>query len=182
MHRVIYMSNIIFTIRQATLDDAEELLQLRTLLDKETDFMLLEADERSQDLREQTEKMRSLLIAPNSILLLAKCNNQLIGFIQGRGGQFRRDSRTVDIVVGVLKDFQNKGVGRSLFNALETWAIANQIHRLELTVMSNNIAAIDLYFKTGFKREGIKHESLFVADHFKDEIVMGKILENKAID
>jgi len=163
-------------IRQATLSDAKNLLGLRNQLDGETNSMLLEPGERSQDLVAYTGKLAELLEMSNSCILLATLHEQVIGFIQGRGGQFCRDRQTVDIVVGVLNEFHNQGIGRALFWHLEQWAQQQNIHRLELTVMATNMAGIHLYSKMGFQTEGIKREALYVEGQFIDEVVMGKVL------
>ena len=59
---------------------------------------------------------------------------------------------------------------------LEKWATDHKIHRLELTVMSHNERAVNLYQKMGFKIEGIKQDSLLVNDEYVDEYYMAKIL------
>ncbi|WP_338062667.1 GNAT family N-acetyltransferase [Virgibacillus halotolerans] len=40
-----------------------------------------------------------------------------------------------------------------LFQSLERWAFKSGLHRLELTVITENIAGIKLYEKAGFEYE-----------------------------
>jgi len=80
-------------VRQATLSDVRSLLNLRIQVDQETNSML-EAGERSHDLDAYTGKLAELLEMSNSCILLATLQEQVIGFIQGRGGQFRGDLHT----------------------------------------------------------------------------------------
>jgi RimJ/RimL family protein N-acetyltransferase len=59
---------------------------------------------------------------------------------------------------------------------LEEWANIQNIHRLELTVMTHNIAGIALYKKMGFEIEGIKRDSLLIDGKYVDEFYMSKLL------
>ena len=80
------------------------------------------------------------------------------------------------ISIGILQDYVGQGIGTKLFIELEKWAIQNQIHRLELTVMANNKAGQALYKKMGFKVEGVKEHSLFVNGRYIDDIYMAKLI------
>jgi hypothetical protein len=60
--------------------------------------------------------------------------------------------------------------------ALEAWARANGLHRLELTVQVHNRRAIALYEKCGFEREGVKRHSLNIEGTFIDELYMSKLI------
>jgi len=50
------------------------------------------------------------------------------------------------------------------------------MHRLDLTVMVHNEAALALYRKIGFEIEGRKKHSLFINDSYADEYWMAKLL------
>ena len=67
------------------------------------------------------------------------------------------------------------GVGTKLFNELDSWATANNIHRLELTVASKNKAGLSLYKKAGFEIEGTKRQSLIIDGKYMDEYYMAKL-------
>lgn len=78
--------------------------------------------------------------------------------------------------IGILKKYRGKGIGTTFFNNLDLWAKTNNIVRLELTVECCNNTAKNLYEKNGFKIEGIRKKSMFVAGSFVDEFYMAKIL------
>lgn len=79
-------------------------------------------------------------------------------------------------VVGVLNEYQGKGIGTTFFENLEKWAKANAVIRLELTVECHNEAARKLYEKSGFKVEGIRAKSMLVNGELVNEYYMAKIL------
>jgi RimJ/RimL family protein N-acetyltransferase len=145
-------------------------------LDEETQFMMLEPDERTLTTEDQRQRIKNVLSQDNQMIFVVEHENRLVGFLGAFGGDFNRNRHCAYIVVGILQEYTGQGLGKQLFKALEEWAIDHRIHRLELTVMSHNERAIHLYRKMGFKREGIKKDSLRVNGQYVDEYYMAKIL------
>jgi L-phenylalanine/L-methionine N-acetyltransferase len=81
------------------------------------------------------------------------------GSVLGNGGltpvQIVRRRHVMGVGLAVARDAQGQGVGNALLRALIDWADrwANVL-RLELTVFTDNAAAIALYRKHGFEIEG----------------------------
>lgn len=92
------------------------------------------------------------------------------------GGGFQRNRHSAYIVTGILQQYAGQGLGTQFFKALDEWAAAHKLHRLELTVMSHNERAVHLYQKMGFVIEGVKKDSLLVNGRHVDEYYMAKIL------
>ncbi|WP_318245821.1 GNAT family N-acetyltransferase [Bacillus tianshenii] len=112
----------------------------------------------------------------SSNFLVAVDGEELIGYLMAIGSTTQRTAHSVYLVVGVSETARGKGVGTELFRKMEEWAKNRNLHRLELTVMIHNEAAINLYKKMGFEIEGVKKHSLFVDGTFVDELYMGKLL------
>jgi RimJ/RimL family protein N-acetyltransferase len=168
------------TIRHIRESDAEPFLALSNELDRETTFRLLEAGERTTTVEEQRDVIRRFQSANNHALLVAEWDGRLVGYIAGMGGKHRRNRRTAEVVVAVLRAFWGRGIGSRLFEELETWARQHGIHRLELTVMVHNERAIGLYRKMGFEIEGRRRDALFVDGEYVDEYRMAKLLTSSA--
>lgn len=163
-------------IREIRESDAEEFLELSKQTDEETQFMLVEPDERHTTVEEEREHIKSILSKKNQVILVAENDGQLVGRIAAIGGNFRRNKHSVHIVIGILQSFTGQGIGTRLFTELERWAREHGIHRLELTVMVHNERAIGLYKKIGFEIEGTKQHALFVNGTYVDEYLMAKLL------
>jgi len=157
--------------------DAEQYLALCRQLDDETHFMLLEPGERTTNVEEQRERIRTILAGANKTIILAEADGKLVGYIAGIGGDYRRNWKTVHIVIGVLQKYSGQGIGKRLFLALEDWAVGIAIHRLELTVMTHNQRGISLYQRMGYEVEGVKRDDLFVDGGYIDQYFMAKLLE-----
>jgi RimJ/RimL family protein N-acetyltransferase len=161
--------------REAGPGDATALLALKRKLDRETSLMLLEPDERTeteQDVAGDLER----LAGSNSVVIVAEGPAGIVGYVDARGGEFRRNRITAYVVIGVLATASGHGVGSGLLRAVERWAPAHGIHRLELTVMARNERAARLYERMGFEVEGRRRECLTVDEELADELYMGKLL------
>jgi RimJ/RimL family protein N-acetyltransferase len=161
--------------REAAPGDAKALLALKRQLDRETSFMLLEPDEREETAEDIAADLEHLA-GSNSVVIVAENPAGLVGYIDARGGEFRRNRVTAYIVIGVLAAASGQGAGSGLLREVERWAPAHGIHRLELTVMAHNQRAARLYERMGFEVEGRRRECLAVDGHLADELYMGKLL------
>ncbi|WP_317696563.1 GNAT family N-acetyltransferase [Xylocopilactobacillus apis] len=155
--------------------DAESLWQLMAQIDRETKFTLYETDEREYDL----EPLKKLIENANrgvDFLQTASCDEQMIGYLLAQRGRHRRNRHVASVVVGIIADFHNRGIGSALFHNLDQWAQLNQIKRLELTVVETNVAAKRLYQAQGFEVEGVRQRSILLDGRYVNEIYMAKLL------
>ncbi|WP_342746169.1 GNAT family protein [Paenibacillus donghaensis] len=163
-------------IRELTVEDAPKLTALREQLDRETSFMLMEPGERQVTLKQVEDMLDSYDGSDNSLMIGAEAEGRLTGYLSVQGGKARRNRHSAHIVVGILQEAQGIGIGSAFFERMDTWAVAQGIVRLELTVMAHNERALRLYQKSGFEIEGTKRKSLRVDGRWVDEYYMGKLL------
>jgi RimJ/RimL family protein N-acetyltransferase len=163
-------------IRAIRESDSEQFLLLGKALDEETQFMMLEPGERTLTIEEQTQRIKSVLAQDNQMIFVVEREDQLVGFLGAFGGTYRRNRHSAYIVIGIRQFFAGRGIGKQLFEVLETWAVDHELHRLELTVMCHNERAVHLYQKMGYKIEGVKKDSLWINGRYVDEYYLAKIL------
>lgn len=161
-------------IRRCELKDADDMLKMLLSLDKETKYMMFEADERPNDVN-RIEAMINQSINGDNLLLIAIEGDDIIGFLSAQRGIPKKIKHTAYIVVGIREAFRGKGIGGKLFSELDLWAKENNVSRLELTVMCSNSIAKHLYEKNDFEVEGIKRNSIFMDGNYIDEYYMAKI-------
>lgn len=163
-------------IRMITPQDAGAFLRLNNQLDDETKFMLFEPGERKTTVEVQEKAISSMLGSGHSTIIVAEQNGKLVGQITVVGSSLARKKHTAYIIIGIRQEYTGQGLGSKLFSAMEDWCREKGVHRLELTVMKHNIAALRLYEKSGFKIEGSKMHSLFMDGEYIDEYCMAKYL------
>ena len=162
-------------IRRIETKDSERFLKMLIQLDNETNYMMFEPDERKTTIKEMESNINNINKS-KSIILVAEDNGNIVGFLSAERGFANRIKHSAYIVTGILKDYRGRKIGMKFFEEMEKWALKSNITRLELTVMTNNESAIQLYKKMGFKIEGTKEKSLIVNEKYVDEYYMGKIL------
>lgn len=151
---------------------------LLNCLDMETNYMMYEPNERKEKttIIELGKDIQDNVIQGSDFLQIAMESGKMVGYIRAERGKFQRTFHTAYIVVGILKEYRGKEIGTAFFQHLDLWAKENCIKRLELTVECCNNVAKKLYEKNGFKVEGIRKKSMFVAGNFVNEFYMAKIL------
>ncbi|MDQ0272777.1 GNAT family N-acetyltransferase [Cytobacillus purgationiresistens] len=164
-------------IREAIVGDGENLAILIKQVEAQSEYMLMEAGERKLSVEQQQKMIDRFNRSGNSAILLAETDEQqLVGYIIIVGGTAKRTLHSAYLVVGILKDYCGMGVGTSLFQHLDQWAREKELSRLELTVVTENEAAVSLYKKSGFDIEGVKRGSFVKDGEFFDEYYMGKLI------
>jgi ribosomal-protein-alanine N-acetyltransferase len=88
----------------------------------------------------------AVLTFPDVVRLKAVESDQMVGFVAGDPRPSQGFSWIVTI--GVLPNYQRKGVGRALLNACEAQL---KTPRLRLSVRASNQAAINLYEQEGYR-------------------------------
>jgi len=162
-------------IRDIREDDAKEFLSMLIQLDNETKLMLYEPGERRRDI----DKIRLIIkeTQPSSFMYVVEDDRKLVGFLSAKRGHTNRIKHRAYIVIGIIKSYTGKGIGRRLFNELDNWTTDNGVTRLELTVMKHNERAISLYKKMGYKVEGVREKSVVIDGDYIDEYYMAKIIK-----
>lgn len=156
--------------------DTEAWIRFIRQLDSETRFMLYEPGERPIDPEQVRRGLQALAADPARATFVARQGEDIVGFASVSAGPQRRVLHRGYIVTGILEASCGSGLGTRLFTELENWARANNVTRLELTVMTHNARAIALYRKRGFEIEGTKRGAVQLAGQLVDEFVMGKLL------
>lgn len=161
--------------RALTAADAPALWTLMEQLDRETQYMLYEPGERQPDL---SRVQAAIGGAEAGDFLLAACSDagELIGYISAQRGGVRRTQHCAYVVTGILPAYGRQGIGTEFFRRAEQWARAAGVTRLELSVVCDNTAAVGLYEKCGFDKEGLRKNAMVINGAYTDEWYMAKIL------
>ena len=136
--------------------------------------MMLEPGERPTDINALKNAIKKS-INDNNLFLVVTYKENIVGFLSIQRGEYRRIRHTGYLVVGIREKYRGMGIGNALFSKIDTWAMENNITRLELTVICSNTIAKHLYEKNGFIVEGIKKKAMIIDDKYVDVFSMAKI-------
>jgi RimJ/RimL family protein N-acetyltransferase len=161
-----------FAIRPLRRDELDELYDLLEAVAEEGRWILAEPPIPRERYRDQT--LGSLEDPYCQFLVAVDADDRLIGELSA----FGREARPAEIGMTVAKEWRGRGVGTALLEACVDWAREQRVHKLALHVWPHNKAALRLYEKFGFEREGV------LRSHYRrrsgelwDVIVMGRMLE-----
>lgn len=163
-----------FTIRQAELDDARDIL----LLGEKLQLRMFKYPYGQQQQKMSVQSLRKSIAewktTNTSMMLLAIINGQIGGylFIEGYDSPYLKHRAT--LTIGLLDAHTNKGIGTQLMASAEQWVKDQSLRRLELSVAKANKAAISLFEKFNYVVEGECENALFIEDRFETELMMSK--------
>jgi putative acetyltransferase len=109
-------------------------------------------------------------------LIVAELDGEVVAYAGLHPQQMPRVSHAASIGISVADAHTGKGIGKALLAALidlgENWL---GLRRLELDVFVDNAAAIALYERFGFVREGVKQKAALSEGVFKDVVMMARL-------
>lgn len=169
----ILKDNSLLTIRQAKIDDAEEIRSVVKEYIEESEFIPYIQDEFNPSLEEEKIWIQSFDV-PNSLLLLAEIDGHIVGNISVNAVNRKMMSHTACIGIGLLKEYRGLGIGSVLFERVIEWAKKNPlIEILWLETYSTNKQGLALYKKYGFSEIGRHPDFVKLSDtEYVDNVTM----------
>jgi len=137
-------------IRPAYSEDIDQMAGLLSeLFTIEDDFVI--------DREKQIRALQMLLENPDALVLVVEAEGKIVGMASLQ----RLISTAAGEYVGLIEDvvvtqkFRGKGIGRSLFESVLSEAKARGYARLQMAVLSDNVAASHFYAQFGFQRSSM---------------------------
>lgn len=101
------------------------------------------------------------------------------GTLVGRVGLFHVDplSRSCEVGISFAPEHRGMGYGREVLALVVDFAFRHRnLHRVYLSCLATNDAAIRCYTAAGFVEEGRKRESAWVEGAYVDEVLMARLV------
>ncbi len=110
-------------------------------------------------------------------LVAVNTHKKIVGEVDITVKDFARIKHNGLLTIGVLPEYQGQGLGSLLLDHAFSWALAQNLLRIELSVFENNEPAKGLYRKFGFVTEGVRKGFLRHDDGcFENDLMMAKYL------
>ncbi len=170
------MENIV--IREAEIDDAEEMISYLNIVGGESDNLMHGADGFKVPVEAVKRRIQASHDADNSIILIALAGENIIARAELSGYPGARLHHNAKLSISVRKDYWNKKIGTALMTNIIERAKKMNLHNIELEVVAGNMAAIALYHKMGFSDIGTYKDFWFANNAYSDAIIMQKCLKD----
>ncbi|MCL2827205.1 MAG: GNAT family N-acetyltransferase [Oscillospiraceae bacterium] len=163
----------ILRIRKAEKQDAQEILDYLNTVGGETDNLTFGPGKMQLTLAQEEEYIETTNSAPTSVCLVGIVDDKIVcvGGLTGEAKPRLMHQSTLGITV--LKDFWGLGVGSHMMDALIQFAKGNElIEIVHLGVRADNLRAIALYERLGFREIGRYPRFTKIGDAYYDQILM----------
>lgn len=161
-------------IREATKEDAVDVIDYINKISSESDFLTFGKGEFNISLEAEEEIIESSQKSDNSIFITAEIDGEIVGQLIFRGGHRTRIRHIGEFGISTLKKYWGIGIGRKILDNLIDWAqSSNVIRKINLKVRTDNDRAITLYENLGFKKEGLITRQFYLNNTFYDVYEMG---------
>ena len=160
-----------FQIREAAPADAPALVALARAVASEPEGWLLSSDEWRGAAAER-RYLRSVRRSRHAAVFVAEAPEGLVGRLSVARYTHPASSHVADLGLMVAASHRRRGIGWALLERTVEWARENGIAKLELHVFPHNEAAIALYERFGFVREGYRRRHYRRGGEYVDAILM----------
>lgn len=162
-----------FVVRRAEPGDAEGLTRLAEEVSGEPEAWLISADGEWRSVGDERRYLKAVRrYAHAAVFVAEREDGVLVGRLSVARDAHPASAHVADIGLMVSKDARRQGVGWALLEAAVEWARSAGVRKLELHVFPWNEAAIALYERLGYEREGYRKNHYVRDGAYADAVLM----------
>jgi len=158
-------------VRPARPTDAEGLTQLGNEVGSEPEGWLVTTNG-WREAADERRYLRAIRRYPNAAVFVAEDEGAIVGRLSVARDQHPASKHVADLGLMVAASHRRRGIGTALLDAAVVWARGSGVRKLELHVFPWNRAAISLYERYGFVKEGYRRGHYRRGDEYVDAILM----------
>jgi RimJ/RimL family protein N-acetyltransferase len=109
---------------------------------------------------------------------MIKVDEKIVG--QVGFSNINKDDKNAELYITIgEKNYWGKGIGKEALKYIHNYGFRELgLHKINLTVHTNNTRAIRIYKKFGYKELGVYHDNIFWNGKYEDETLMEIINQN----
>ena len=158
-------------IRPADPRDAAQLVALAEAVGSEPEGWLI-SDSRWRSVGDERRYLRAVRKHPDAAVFVAELDDRIVGRLSVARDPHPASRHVADLGLMVAHSHRRQGIGTALLEAAVDWGRHAGVRKLELHVFPWNTAAIALYEKFGFVREGYRKQHYRRGDDYVDAVLM----------
>lgn len=162
-------------VRRGEPRDAAALVELAREVAREPEGWLI-AHDAWRSVGEERRHLRLARNSPHIGVIVAETEQGIVGRLSIARDPHPSCRHVADVGLMVRRDARRQGVGTALLAAAEQWARRAGIRKIELHVFPHNEAAIALYERAGYEREGLRRAHFERNGKLVDAILMARLL------
>jgi RimJ/RimL family protein N-acetyltransferase len=161
-----------FVIRRAEPPDAAGLVDLGRAVGSEPGGWLITTED-WRSAADERRYLRALRRYEHAAVFVAEAEDgEIVGRLSLARDQHPASSHVADLGLMVAAAHRRRGIGSALLEEAARWARERGVTKLELHVFPHNEAALALYERFGFEREGYRKRHYRRRDGYVDAILM----------
>lgn len=141
----------LFVIKRAQPEDAVALLEYLKCVGSETDNLSFGSEGVPLDVKAETQYLAAQVESKDNVQFLAWADGQIIG-TASLNRKPRRMRHRGEFGISLRKEYWGCGAASALMETILTFAEENGFEQINLEVRSDNLRAIRLYEKFGFRK------------------------------
>ncbi|MGM7701313.1 GNAT family N-acetyltransferase [Pseudalkalibacillus sp. Hm43] len=158
----------VVTIRPADIRDAEHIIQAAESIVKSRSFI---QKEKTRTIEEERSFITDVKLSDN-MYAVVEVDGNIVGIARVLRGELEMKRHCGVFRTWITEEAQGKGIGTKIMEYTLEWGKTEGLHKLWLTVFSNNPIASKLYERYGFVHEGTQKDQLCIKGEYEDEIYM----------
>ena len=103
-----------YIIREADIEDAENVIEYIKIVSDETDFLISDSSERNFTVRKEKEFLQNIQSSILEKIFLFEIENKIVGMCSIEGINKIRIKHRVDLAITVLKNYWGNKIGEKL--------------------------------------------------------------------
>ena len=162
-------------VRPAEPGDAQGLKELGDAVGSEPEGWLVTTNG-WRDVADERRYLRAIRRFPHAAVFVAEDDGRIVGRLSLGRDQHPASRHVADLGLMVAASHRRQGIGTALLEAATEWARESEVTKLELHVFPWNEAAIALYERFGFTKEGYRRAHYRRGGEYVDAILMAYLL------